>query len=75
MDAFEVETKNRAMSVNKEIIVLLDHSKLNNVSLLKVCETKEISKIIIYGLKEFIAEEEKLLNKFKANDIEVIIAK
>ncbi|MCF4016395.1 hypothetical protein L1S24_04460 [Clostridium sporogenes] len=58
MDAFEVETKNRAMSVNKEIIVLLDHSKLNNVSLLKICET-----------------EEKLLNKFKANGIEVIIAK
>lgn len=46
------------MSVNKEIIVLLDHSKLNNVSLLKICET-----------------EEKLLNKFKANGIEVIIAK
>ncbi len=63
------------MSVSKEVIVLLDHSKLNNVSLLKVCETKEISKIIIDGLKEFTVEEEELLNKFKSNGIEVIIAK
>ncbi len=75
INAFEVETKKAAMSVSKEVIVLLDHSKLNNISLLKVCETKEISKIIIDGLKEFTVEEEELLNKFKSNGIEVIIAK
>ncbi len=75
INAFEVETKKAAMSVSKEVIVLLDHTKLNNVSLLKVCETKEISKIIIDGLKEFTAEEKELLDKFKASGIELIIAK
>lgn len=75
INMFEVETKKAAIAVSKEVIVLVDHTKLNNVSLLKVCDYNIMSKIIVDGFKEFNKEEEEILDKFRNNGVQVIVAK
>ncbi|MCY6369147.1 DeoR/GlpR family DNA-binding transcription regulator [Clostridium ganghwense] len=75
VNIFEIESKQAAISRAKEINVLIDHTKLNKVSLFNICEYNKINRIIIDGLKEFSLEEEETINKFRHNGIEVIIAK
>lgn len=75
INMFEVESKKAAMSVSNEVVVLLDHTKLNNVSLLEVCNFDAMDKLIVDGLKEFSKEENDLLDKIRSRGVEVIIAK
>ena len=46
VNIFEINTKKIAIQNTKEVILLMDSSKINNVSLQKVCEIEEISKLI-----------------------------
>ncbi|AZV56521.1 DeoR/GlpR family DNA-binding transcription regulator [Clostridium sp. AWRP] len=75
INIFEIETKKAAMAVSKEVIVLVDHSKLNNVSLLKVCDYKDMNKIIVDGMEEFTDRQFELLKQYRENNVEVIVAK
>ncbi|MBU2699267.1 DeoR family myo-inositol catabolism operon transcriptional repressor [Sporomusaceae bacterium BoRhaA] len=74
INAFEIETKKALIENTKEVFVLLDHSKLNKTSLIKACDLKNISKLIIDGMKEFSDQEEKVIQKIKNEGVEVIIA-
>lgn len=74
INMFEIETKQAAMENASEIILLLDHTKLNKTSLIKTCDIKNISKVIIDGLKELSIEEQKTINFIKSNGVDVIIA-
>ncbi|MCD3281054.1 DeoR/GlpR transcriptional regulator, partial [Clostridium botulinum C/D] len=58
-----------------EVIVLLDSTKLNKTSLLKICDIKQISKIIVDDIKTLTDEEEKTLKFIRNNNIDIIIAK
>lgn len=75
INMFEVNTKRAAMENTNEVIVLLDHTKVNKTSLTKVCDIKNISKIVIDGLKEFSQEELETLELIEKHNVEIIIAK
>lgn len=75
INMLEIDTKKAAIAKSGEVVVLVDHHKLNKVSLQKVCGSESISKIIIDGLTPFSSEEEKTLKSFQNDGIEVIIAK
>lgn len=75
INMFEIETKKAAISKAEEVIVMIDNSKLNKVSLQKVCRHKSIDKIVIDGLRKFTSKEQETLDTFKSYGIEVIIVK
>lgn len=75
VNMFEIETKRAAISRSGEVVVLLDHHKINKVSLLKICEKEAISKIIVDGLVPFSTEESETLDSFRKDGIKVIVAK
>lgn len=75
INMFEVNTKKAAMTKTSEVILLLDHSKLNKTSLTKICDIKNISKIVIDGFKAFSTEEQRVLDYMEENGIEILLAK
>lgn len=75
VNAFEIEAKKAAMENTSEIILLLDNTKLNKTSLIKVCDSNDISKIIIDGFRDFSQEEKKMLNLIKNNNTDVIVVR
>ena len=75
VNMFEINTKKVAMENTSNIIVLLDHTKINKTSLKKVCDIKNISKIIIDGFHEFSKEEEEVLELIKKENVQIIITK
>lgn len=75
INMFEINTKKVAIENTNEVILLLDHTKLNKTSLLKICDIKNISKIVIDGIEEFTEEEQKTLEFIKSNNVDVVIAK
>ncbi|WP_123053381.1 DeoR/GlpR family DNA-binding transcription regulator [Clostridium sp. JN-1] len=74
VNTFEIEAKKAAMENTKEIILLIDHTKLNQTSLIKVCDTNNISKIIIDGFKNFSPEEQNTIDFIKNSGTDIIIA-
>lgn len=74
INMFEINTKQAAMEKASEVIVLLDHTKLNKTSLVKICDLSRIAKIVIDGLKEFTAEELEILDTLKKYNVEIHIA-
>lgn len=75
VNMFEINTKKIAMKNASNVIVLLDHTKINKTSLKKVCDINNILKIIIDGFHEFSREEKDVLDLIKKDGIEIIIAK
>lgn len=74
VNTFEIEAKKAAMENTKEIILLIDHTKLNKTSLIKVCDINRISKIIIDGFENFSSEEQNTINLIKNTNTELLIA-
>ncbi|MCD3203235.1 DeoR/GlpR family DNA-binding transcription regulator [Clostridium botulinum] len=75
INMFEINTKKVVIENTNEVIVLLDSTKLNKTSLLKICDIKQISKIIVDDIKTLTDEEEKTLKFIRNNNIDIIIAK
>lgn len=75
INMFEIDTKKAAMKNTHEVIVLLDHTKINKTSLTKVCDIKDISKIIIDEESNLSDEQRKDLKLIKEENIEIIFAK
>lgn len=75
VNMFEIETKRAAISRSGEVVVLLDHHKLNKISLQKVCEKEAINRIIVDELAPFSIEENKTIEAFQKDGIEVVVAK
>ena len=69
VNIFEINTKKIAIQNTKEVILLMDSSKINSVSLQKVCEVKEISKLITNKDEKV----KKVVNNFAESGIEVLI--
>ncbi|WP_196591496.1 DeoR/GlpR family DNA-binding transcription regulator [Pectinatus frisingensis] len=75
VNAFEIEAKKAAMENTEEVILLLDSTKLNKTSLIKVCDITDISKVIVDESNNFSPEQTAVLKMIKNNISDVIIAK
>ncbi|MHC6180159.1 DeoR/GlpR family DNA-binding transcription regulator [Clostridium sp. JNZ X4-2] len=73
VNTFEIDAKKAAMENTEEIILLMDSSKLNKTSLIKVCHINDISKIIIDGFNDFSSQQQNTLDLIKNNNTHVII--
>lgn len=54
VNLFEINTKKIAIKNTNEVFLLLDDSKINKISLQKVCDIKNISKLITNKNEEFM---------------------
>jgi DeoR family myo-inositol catabolism operon transcriptional repressor len=63
------------MENTEEVILLLDSTKLNKTSLIKVCDITDISKVIVDESNNFSPEQTTVLKMIKNNISDVIIAK
>ncbi len=73
VNMFEINTKKIAIKNTNEVIALLDNTKINKVSLKKVCETKEISKLITDNNREYTSDEKNIIKQIKENGTDIII--
>lgn len=74
INMFEVETKKSAIKKSAEVVVLLDHTKINKTSLLKVCDIQQITHIITDGFEKFSSEDKELFKKLENSGINITIA-
>ena len=75
VNMFEINTKKIAIKNTNEVIVLLDNTKFNKVSLKKVCDTEQISKLIIDGSREYSKEELLVISQIESCGTEIMIVK
>lgn len=73
VNIFEINTKKIAIKNTNEVILLLDSSKLDKVSLQKVCNISEISKFIV-NKKDYSPSEAKLLKEIEKQGVSLILA-
>lgn len=69
INMFEVETKKAAIKKSSQVIVLLDHTKINKTSLLKVCDIQQITRVITCDSDDFTQEDRALLKECQKNGI------
>lgn len=70
----EGETKKEMIKKSKNIFVVVDHTKICKTSFFKVCEYREMSKIITDGLEEFTEDQKVTIQKYREKGVDVIIA-
>ncbi|WP_300391170.1 DeoR/GlpR family DNA-binding transcription regulator, partial [Fusobacterium sp.] len=73
VNIFEINAKKIAMKNTNEVILLLDSSKINKISLQKVCNIQEISKLIVNKDTNFSNDQKETLFNIKKLGIEVLI--